>query len=190
ISPKMSTVVMPYKRDPSAPRFDGKTTSLVPFLEEVKHLADACALSVSSCIKWTLIYAPQDDRELWELFDSAKGSSWDEFVKEICSYYPGAIGDRKYALNDLENIVEKQSLTPITDVQAFGEYYRSFLRISKYLEQKGRISAREIQFYFMGGLHCDLRNKVRYQLRLENPRHYIDDPYSLEEINRVTLFSL
>ncbi|KDR76726.1 hypothetical protein GALMADRAFT_67170, partial [Galerina marginata CBS 339.88] len=186
----MSGILMPYKRDPRAPKFDGKPASLVPFLEEIKHLADTCALSVSSCIKWTLIYAPQDDRELWELLDSAKGSNWDAFVKEIYSYYPEAISDRRYSLYDLETLSENQSLIPITDLNVFGEYYRSFLRISKYLEQKKRISDREIQFYFMNGLHCTLRTQVRDQLRLENPRHHPDDPYSLEEIYKAALFAL
>ncbi|KDR69043.1 hypothetical protein GALMADRAFT_77785, partial [Galerina marginata CBS 339.88] len=186
----MSSYVMPYKRDPNAPKFDGKAASLVPFLDEIKRLADQCGLSISNCIKRTLMYAPEEDRELWELLDSAKGSDWDAFVKEICSYYPGAVSDRKYSLKDLENLSEKQTLTSITDIHAFGEYYRSFLRISKYLEQKGRISPREIQFYFMNGLHQDLRSQVRNQLRLENPRHHFDDPYSLEEINKPTLFAL
>ncbi|KDR68125.1 hypothetical protein GALMADRAFT_31524, partial [Galerina marginata CBS 339.88] len=182
--------VMPYKRDPNAPKFDGKAASLIPFLDEIKRLADQCGVSIPNCIKWTLMYAPEDDRELWELLDSAKGSNWDAFVNEICSYYPGAVSDRKYSLKDLETLSEKQSLTSITDIHAFGEYYRSFLRISKYLEQKGRVSSREIQFYFMNGLHCTLRTQVRDQLRLENPRHHPDDPYSLEEIYKAALFAL
>ncbi|KAF8189396.1 hypothetical protein BJ912DRAFT_925939 [Pholiota molesta] len=48
--------------------------------------------------------------------------------------------------------------------------------------KKGRLSEREIATLFMQGLHVDFRRHVREQLRIKNPDHHPDDPWTLAEI--------
>jgi hypothetical protein len=183
-------IKMPGRNHHSAPKFDGKPTSLSPFLDEVDQLAESCGLTPKQTIEWVIRYAPSDERELWQMQESVGTDEWEKFKKELFELYPGSTGERKYSISNLQSLIEKQSTIRISDADDFGAYRRSFLTVATYLKNKTRLTEREISIYFLQGLQLSFRDKVQAQLKAENPKHHSDDPYSLVDISTAALFVL
>ena len=171
-------------------KFDGKATSLSPFLDEVEQLGEACGLTPKQKIEWAIRYAPNEERELWEMQESVGTNEWNKFKKELFDLYPGFLGKRKYSIVNLQSLIEKQLSSCIEDVEDFGVYWRSFLTMATYLKKKSCPTDREISIYFLQGLEKKFCDKVQGQLRAENPMHHSDDPYSLSKISMAALFVL
>ena len=181
---------MPTRNHHSAPKFDNKPTSLSPFLDEVEQLAESCGLTQKQYIEWTIRYAPNEERELWEMQESVGTEDWEQFKKELFELYPGSTGERKYSIANLQSLIDKQAMSNIEDADEFGVYRRTFLTMATYLKKKNRLTDRENSIYFLQGLDPSFRSKVQGQLRAENPKHHSDDPYTLAEISTAALFIL
>ena len=181
---------MPSRSHHSAPKFDSKPASLSPFLDEVEQLAESCGLSSKQTIEWAVRYAPNDERELWQMQDAVGSEDWEQFKKEIFELYPGSTGERKYSIANLQTLIERQALVNIEDSDDFGTYRRMFLTVATYLKKKSRLTDREISIYFLQGLAPAFREKVQSQLKAENLKHHSDDPYTLSEISTAALFVL
>ncbi len=109
---------------------------------------------------------------------------------DIYALYPGSAGDRKYSVANLEMLTEKQAAVPMETSVQFGKYFRSFSKIAQFLKEKERLTDREISTHFLQGFDFAFRNKVRAQLRAENPTHHTDDPFKLPQISSAALFVL
>jgi hypothetical protein len=181
---------MPGRSHHSAPKFDGTPALLNNFFDEVEQLADTCKLDERQKIEWAIRYAPVDDVELWKQVPNAKGDDWIKFKSNIYALYPGSTGDRKYSIANLELLVDKSAAVPMESSKQYGEYYRAFSKIANFLKEKGRLTDREISGRFLQGFNYIFRNKVRVQLRAENPTHHTDDPYLLEQISSAAQFIL
>lgn len=86
------------------------------------------------------MYVEPNDSELWELHTTGRREKWEIFKEAVIELYPGADGDRKYSVNDLQILVEDNAAVPVKNQNQFGEYYRTFLCISTFLKNKGRLS--------------------------------------------------
>jgi gag-polyprotein putative aspartyl protease len=190
VIPAAPTAKMPTRSHHSAPQFDNKPSSLSPFLDEVEQLADSCGLTPKQKIEWAVRYAPNEERELWDMQDSVGTDDWNKFKTELFELYPGSSGERKYSIANLQSLIERQALVNIEDSDEFGTYRRNFLTVATYLKKKSRLSEREISIYFLQGLMPSFRGKVQAQLKAENPTHHTDDPYSVTEISTAALFVL
>jgi hypothetical protein len=186
---KMATN-MPTRNHHSAPKFDGDPESLDVFLGDVEQLAIECELTPKQQIEWTIRYAPVAEQALWKLQPSVATENWSTFKDDLHELYPGASGDRKFSVANLEGLTDKQATLPMENSAQFGEYYRAFAKISAFLKSKGRITEREISNTFLKGMEYSFRVKVRNQLRAENPTHHTDDPWAIKEITKVALFVL
>ncbi|KAF8192071.1 hypothetical protein BJ912DRAFT_1096357 [Pholiota molesta] len=185
-----SSPSMPGRSHHSAPKFDGTPALLNNFFDEVEQLADTCKLDERQKIEWAIRYAPVDDVELWKQVPNAKSDDWIKFKSNIYALYPGSTGDRKYSIANLELLVDKSAAVPMESSKQYGEYYRAFSKIANFLKEKGRLTDREISGHFLQGFNYIFRNKVRAQLRAENPTHHTDDPYLLEQISSAAQFIL
>ena len=185
--PKMS---MPSRSHHAAPRFDGKSSSLSLFLDDVEYLAKTCGLSKKETIKWAIRYSPSIDRELWEMQESVETGNWERFKEEVYDLYPGSKGENRYSLATLQAFINRQSSFTIQEAEDYGTYYRSFSKISSYLKNQSRLSDREIGIYFLQGLEPSFRLKVQTQLKAEDPKHHTDNPHTLSEISAAALFVL
>ena len=186
----VATAKMPTRNHHSAPKFDSKPASLSPFLDEVEQLAESCGLTGKQKIEWAVRYAPNDERELWQMQDAVGSDDWKQFKTELFELYPGSTGERKYSIANLQTLIEKHALVNIEDADDFGAYRRNFLTVATYLKKKTRLTDREISIYFLQGLVPSFRDKVQGQLKAENPTHHSDNPYSLAEISTAALFVL
>lgn len=183
---------MPVRTHHSAPKFDGKPQLLSIFFDEVELLAKKCSEDEAGMINWAIRYAPVEEIELWKAQPAAHAANkvWADFKNEIFALYPGSTGDRMHSVATLEILTEKQAAKEMTTSQQFGEYYRAFAKIATFLKDKNRLTDREISSQFLRGLNYSFRQRVRAQLRAENPKHHTDDPYKLSEISAAALFLL
>lgn len=69
------------------------------------------------------MYVDPNDSELWELQTEGRRDTWDTFKSAVIELYPGADGDRKYSVNDLQTLVEDNAAVPVKNQNHFGEYY-------------------------------------------------------------------
>ena len=183
------TVKMPGHNHHSTPKFNGKPESLSPFLDEIEQLAETCGLTSKQKIEWVIRYTPSDERELWQMQGSVGTDDWEKFKKELFELYLGSTGERKYAIANLQAVVEKQAKTKIRDAEEFGVYRKTFLTVATYLKNKSRLMDREISIYFLQGLQPSFHEKVQNQLKAEDPKHHSNDPYTLAKISAAALFS-
>ena len=121
-SESMPNMYMPNRSHHSALRFDGKSASLLLFLDEVKQLAKTCRLSQKEIIKWAIRYSTSIDRELWEMQESVETGDWEQF-KELYNLYPGSKGENRYSLATLQMLIDKQTSFAIQDAEDYGTYY-------------------------------------------------------------------
>ncbi|KAF8805807.1 hypothetical protein BYT27DRAFT_7224679 [Phlegmacium glaucopus] len=143
---------MPGRNHHVAPKFNGRPASLLIFLDEIE--AGACKLSKKQTIDWTIRYAPNKERELWQLQDAVTSSIWADFKKELFNLYPGSTGD-------LTSLVEDQARRNIWNAEELGAYRHSFLTIAAFLRNKSQLTDREISGYFMQGMDPSFRTEVQ-----------------------------
>ncbi|KAG1735480.1 hypothetical protein EDD22DRAFT_787683 [Suillus occidentalis] len=76
-----------------APKFDGTSTRLIPYLEDIEQLLDHAGHTSEQCIKSAIHYAPADESETWMMLDEALGKDWNKFVKAVKALYPSCEED-------------------------------------------------------------------------------------------------
>ncbi|KAF9231666.1 hypothetical protein BU15DRAFT_82127 [Melanogaster broomeanus] len=81
---------MPLRGTQNAPKFDGKTSTQLPwFLEDVDLLGMAAGLADDAKIRAAIRYADLEEAEVWETLTTVSGNDWDVFVAEVKRLYPG-----------------------------------------------------------------------------------------------------
>jgi hypothetical protein len=186
--PPVNNRYMPGPGERAAPRFDGTPRGLSWFLDEIDVLARQCQLSSRDHIAHALRYLDPRDREVWEGVATSVGGNWPRFKTKIIALYPGS--DQRYTTTELMIFVENQAAVPMTDLTQFGEYHRQFLTRANWLFTNNKLSQRERSSLFLAGLHVDFRNQVRTQLRLLEPRHPLDEPYTISQIEEAVKYLL
>lgn len=134
---------MPLCGTDTAPKFDGTTTRLLAYLEDVALLSNHAGLMDEVCIK-AICYAPIEESETWEMLNKADSNDWKKFYNALKLLYPGCEGDCHYTWNDLENLCMEQSHIPICTLDKFRMYYWSFLKISKFLMTKKKLASSNV----------------------------------------------
>ncbi|PPR06051.1 hypothetical protein CVT26_007514 [Gymnopilus dilepis] len=182
------TLLLPRTHE-AAPKFDGHPSSVLRYLHEIYFLGKLYSYSDYQIIRSTIFYLPDNEFELWGFMPEADGSDWLAFKTAILRLYPEANQDRKYTFADLELLTEKYAETgSMNDVLQFGDYYRDFLRISSFLKSKNRLTDSESASLFLQGFPVALRRDVRQQLRLKYPDHYLDDPWTFDQVSNASMF--
>jgi len=180
---------MPLRGSQEAPVFDGSPKTLVRFFDEVERLAQACQLSSEDTIQFAIRYSRDDDYELWNLLESSEGNDWTEFRTEVVNYYPGAV-ESKYRIFELKALANEWSKRGMSTYAEFGEFYRSFFKISTWLSTKGRLSAPEICSTFLQAFPPQLQKDINMRLERIHPLRLQDDPYTLEELRVASNLSI
>ncbi|KAG2101829.1 uncharacterized protein F5147DRAFT_561148, partial [Suillus discolor] len=181
---------MPLCGTDTAPKFDGTATRLLTYLEDADLLGDHASLDAESRIKATIRYAPVEESETWEMLDKAKGKDWKKFYNALKLLYPGCEGDRHYTQNNLENLCKEQSRIPIRTHDEFGTYYRSFLKLSKFLMMNKRLAELERDRLFLDGIHETANTTICRRLEIKMIDHHPDEPYPMDQVYTAAVFLL
>jgi hypothetical protein len=96
----------------------------------------------------------------------------------------------RYTATELEVLAENQAAVPMVDLAQFGEYHRQFVTKADWLSANSKILQWERGKMFLDGLHVDFRNQVKVQLRLVDPMHPLDRPWTVTQIEEAAKFLL
>ena len=99
---------MPLHGSASAPKFDGKTPSLLPrFLDDVDILGTTATLTDAKNVRTSIRYADLEESEGWELLPEAivVPANWAAFTLTVKALYPGYEGANCYCQADLQYLV-------------------------------------------------------------------------------------
>ena len=171
---------MPLRGSASAPKFDGKTPSLLPrFLEDVDILGTAATLTDAEKVRTSIRYADLEESEGWELLPEAivVPADWAAFALAVKALYPGCEGANRYCQADLQYLVQEYRAKPMRTLADFGEYKRKFMKITQFLINGQFLSELDCDAYFPKGLPTDLETQVRYRLLITNTAHHPSNPY-------------
>ncbi|KZT60232.1 hypothetical protein CALCODRAFT_413094, partial [Calocera cornea HHB12733] len=194
ISPNMPESMMPLRSSRNAPVLESaRPEHIVRFLEDVQQLCEGHEVSPEKWVDYSLKYVDIDVAQVWESLPESKAVPTDfaAFRKAVLRLYPGSTDDtRRYTKTDLERIVSKSAAIPMESRAQFGEYYRQFLMISTWLEEKGKISTMERAQQYMRGFHFDFQEKLRTRLMMKQPDVLPGDPYDIEHVTEAAEFLL
>lgn len=181
---------MPRRGDRLAPTFDGTTSKLNRFIEDVELLGADANVGGSDLIKWAVRYCEQDVADLWSSLPTHSGADWAAFKVEVEALYPGVSGDRKYSIQDMERLTATFGHRGIATSGDLGEYHREFVKITRYLISKGRLSEHEQNRAYIRGFSGQLRQRLDQRLMTVLPQHFPDDPYNMDDVRENAAFLL
>ena len=156
---------MPLRGSASAPKFDGKTPSLLPrFLEDVDILGTAATLTDAEKVWTSIRYANLEESEGWELLPEAivVPADWAAFALAVKALYPGCEGANHYCQADLQYLIQEYRAKPMWTLADFSEYKRKFMKIAQFLINGRFLSKLDRDAYFPKGLPANLETQVRY----------------------------
>ncbi|KAH9030882.1 hypothetical protein EDB85DRAFT_2146395 [Lactarius pseudohatsudake] len=116
--------------------------------------------------------------------------SYEDFKAEIIALYPEAIASQEHTLAELDGLVAHRAHTAICSEAELGEYYRTFLLVSRFLITKGRISVQMQARHLLASFESRLATTVRARLVRKFPDQFPDDPYKTESIYDAALYTL
>ncbi|KZP21024.1 hypothetical protein FIBSPDRAFT_741239 [Athelia psychrophila] len=181
---------MPAKGHNTAPVWNLAVTELETFLEDVKQLAEDRNQPDTVAIKFAVRYAPTTETPLWKELDAVAGADWDDFVKEVLELYPGAGIGHRYTKATLTDLVARQTTTSTSTREEFGQYYRSFLTVSKFLQKKKKLSDDERDELFYRGFPPALGALVQTRLSIKHMDHDREDPYPIAYVKAAAEYVL
>jgi hypothetical protein len=182
----MALANLPSRNERSAPSFDEtQPEELDRYFEELQALFDRYQIGDAADKKIAAVkYLKITTVSLWKttIAWTDQTKTYEEFVTEIFTLYPGAKGDRTYTLQDMDLTIGQYARAGILTALDLGEYYRRFLLISRYLISKGRLAVQEQSRFFFRGMQGQLEARVRQRLQQKFIDHFPDDPYELADI--------
>lgn len=191
---------MPAKGHPTAPKFDGVPRNLEPYFRELELLLQAAQITDDQKkIEQALRYADTDERDLWEQIPEAAANTppggqpaynYTGFKEAVYKFYPGAMSERKFTVQDMEEIVQDRAQSVVRTREELGAYYRQFTKIANFLIGKHRISDTESQRAFLRGFVGAFRQRILNRLGIKNVNHHPDDPYTVKDVYEAADFVL
>lgn len=176
--------VMPARGHSTAPKFSpDQPRELRRFFKELEYHFTACTITDNDAKKgYAVRYVDFDVADLWEGLAEFSAGTYDAFKTAVHELYPGSGEDRKWTMADMDKLVGEQLRIGIFSLADFGNYHRSFIQITKYLVDKGRLSAQGQSRSFIRGIQPSLWELIHRRLEIKKPDVHPDDPYDLKDI--------
>ena len=151
---------MPARGDRSALKFDPKRPrELRRYFADLEFILDRAQITdETEKKKHASRYVNVDTSELWETLAefSNANNSLSDFQAAVHELYPGSDEERKCLVADMDQLVGERSRIGVASLAELGEYYRSFLAITTFLRNKGRLSEAEQSRAFVRGFPPDI----------------------------------
>ena len=181
---------MPLPMTGKAPRFSPDPIGFRLFFDSVKELADRAQLSDEKAIEWAVRYAGSHGLG-WDRVDAFRNKgSWADFRAQVLRSYPGLNDESRFTLHDLDSLVDRTHRTEWMTSESYGEYQRSFAACAGFLQDKGRLSAREASRSFLRGFPHHIHTAVINRLAIRRPDVLPDEGYVISDIEEAALYVL
>src|SRR5262245_8745219 len=140
--------------------------------------------------KYTVRYVDIDTEDGWKQLAEFTNGTYTQFKVAIFKLYPGADGECKWNISDLDHLTGEWSRIGFRNKEELGNYHCKFLVISGFLKSKNRMSENEVKRAFVRGFPMDFWNRVLARLQIKKPDSHPDDPWHVEDVYSATEFIL
>src|SRR5262245_11085403 len=183
---------MPFRGHASVPRFEGNNPhELQRYFEEIEFLFTTCAITDNELMKKYMVrYVDIDTEDGWKQLAEFTNGTYTQFKVAIFKLYPGADGECKWTISDLDHLTGEWSRVSFCNKEELGNYHCKFLVISGFLKSKNRMSKNEVKRAFVRGFPMDFWNRVLARLQIKKPDSHPDDPWDVEDVYSATEFIL
>jgi hypothetical protein len=176
---------LPLRGSSKAPKFDGTTSLLISYIDDVDSLIAAANIADDAQkIKIALRFADEDEAEGWRLLTqaTARPPDYAAFITAVKDLYPGCADGCRYGLSDLQYLVHENHGKVMRNRSNLGDYHRSFRKMATPLIAARMISDLSVDEWFLDGFHPDFAKQVRARvLSTDNTLH----PFSVLKIEDV-----
>ena len=194
-APQLATAAIrskpyPIRNSKDAPKFEGHSTPLHRFLEDIEELcADRGEKSDAVKVKKALWYVDYKFQDSWkDILDDTK--TWEQNKTTLLESFPGLDSLYKYSVNDMTRLVKKYSSLAMDSQEELAEYHCEFVIIANYLEKEKLTSRDDLNRSYVMGLPSFFRAKVLAQLTAEDPRRKPGIFHDYLQVNRAARYVL
>ena len=183
---------MPLAQTGKAPRFSPDPIGFKLFFDSVKELAGRAAISDADAIKWAIRYAGSHGVG-WDRVPSARNGNdgvFATFRDEVLKTYPGLGDEARFTLHDLDALVDRTHYAAHMTCESYGEYQRAFAACSGFLQDLGRLSAREASRSFLRGFPPQIHSAVVNRLAIRKSDVLPDNGYDIADVEEAALYVL
>jgi hypothetical protein len=185
-------LIMPTPGKSSSPKFKGKESKILSFIQKYEAAADAANLSDEQRCRQVTMYTSKAIKELWEQLPAFLGNGWNwsTYKAQIIRQYPGIDIDHKHTQATLNRWVHKAHKKKINSLKKYGHHKRSFLRQAGWLSARNQLDSLQMGIIYSKSLPKKLRKRTIRRLQLTNTAHHPKESYSYEELDEAATYVL
>lgn len=117
---------------------------------------------------------------------SYAGNDWDLFTQDLLEYFDAERDIKRYMCSNLDTFCKKsRKHKGSMRMTLWKRYNREFIRIAGWLTSHRKLTADEQSLYFWKGILKDFREKLEARLLIIQPNHNLEQPFKIDNINRV-----
>ena len=179
------TANLPVAGTRSSPKkFKGQYYTVKPFLRHYERLCLKHQITdeKDKCEN-ILQYCSREAKDCIKGLPGYEQRQWSDLVNEIKDIFDADRDEKKYKLKNLTRYSEKYREKKINTLAKWKEYVRGFTAIETYLKGKKNISQETINTTFWVGIPRHLRRRLEQQLKIDIPKHNMEEPFAKDKIN-------
>ena len=115
---------MPGANSSSAPKFKSTPLGISRYFDELQDCFDAAGVvAEADKIRYAKRYVEADEVAAWDAVDGGEPPTYAVFVENVKKLYPGATGESRYTIGDLEAVAIASQKAMTMTRAAEAEYY-------------------------------------------------------------------
>ncbi|EPS93241.1 hypothetical protein FOMPIDRAFT_10466, partial [Fomitopsis schrenkii] len=182
---------MPGSNHSSAPSFKETPLGVRRYFEELEDLFEyAQVVDASQKIKYAKRYVGAEEVEAWTVVDAGTPPDYDTFVENVKKLYPGAEGESRYTVRDLEATAEASKTAGTKTRGEEAEFYRKFMPIATFLQKAQKASKYQVCEQYLAGFSSEVADKIRQRAEIQNPELDPADGFDLEKLHNAAKMCL
>lgn len=181
-------VNLPIPGTKGAPKkFKGKYSAIRQFINHYEKIcAQKAVTDAHEKIENITQYCSRRVREFMEGLPSFSGTNWNLFTQDLLEYFDAERDVKRYTCSNLDSFCKKaRKQKRSMRMTLWKQYNRDFIRIAGWLISHRKLTADEQALYFWKGIPKDFREKLEARLLIIQPNHNLEQPFKIENINRV-----
>ena len=182
---------MPIWTSKEALRFEGSTSGLERYLEDIKLICeDRQKNEDDQLIKWGIYYTDEKSANTWTTVRDGlpKPPTWKAFKEAIQEIYPEAQLDCHHTIAALRAITNKHAAKVVSTKTGLAEYHHEFSGTANYLMSKHCMMSCEASIMYMSTFPASVRPNITAQLTIKCPDVHPDNGYNLKDMMNAAQF--
>jgi hypothetical protein len=184
-TPIHSVLTMPIPGTKLAPeKFRGDYSKVKDFIEHYDRLIiQHSVLTHKERCETIRRYCGRREKETIMNIPSYSIPDWTRLREDILKVYDADRDTKRYTIKDVMKFVRRKQRRRISDLAAWKQYVRSFLRIAGSLLKNGKLTTAEHATYFWKGIPRIMRIRLENRILAADPGRNLTNPFTVNEVN-------